>query len=100
MPYLVTEVTNVFSAGNVTTAHMMAATMQRLVDDPDELERTLSDRARIPLVLEEAMQLDAPVQWLQRIVTPGRRDRRRAGRGRDHRADQLGLGMPGPRSLS
>lgn len=69
MPYLVTEVTNVFSAGNVTTAHMMAATMQRLVDDPDELERTLSDRARIPLVLEEAMRLDAPVQWLQRIVT-------------------------------
>jgi cytochrome P450 len=69
LPYLLAEVANLFAAGNGTTAHMLVSTMLLLVQHPAELDRVREDRALIPTMLEEAMRLESPVQWLQRIVT-------------------------------
>jgi cytochrome P450 len=69
MPYLLAEVANLFAAGNATTAHMLASAMLLLLQHPAELERIREDRSLIPTMLEEAMRLESPVQWLQRIVT-------------------------------
>jgi cytochrome P450 len=69
MPYLLAEVANLFAAGNATTAHMLASTMLLLLQHPAELDRVRDDRSLIPTMLEEAMRLESPVQWLQRIVT-------------------------------
>jgi cytochrome P450 len=69
MPDLLAEVANLFAAGNATTAHMLASTMLLLLQHPDELDRIRDDRSLIPTMLEEAMRLESPVQWLQRIVT-------------------------------
>jgi cytochrome P450 len=68
-PYLLSEVANLFAAGNLTTAHMIASTMLLLVEHPAELERVRADRSLLPAMLEESMRLESPVQWLQRIVT-------------------------------
>jgi cytochrome P450 len=69
IPYLLSEVANIFAAGNHTTAHMLASTMLLLLQNPDELKRARADRALIRTALEESMRLESPVQWLQRIVT-------------------------------
>jgi cytochrome P450 len=68
LPYLLAEVANLFAAGNGTTAHMLVSTMLLLVQHPAELDRVREERALIPTMLEEAMRLESPVQWLQRIV--------------------------------
>jgi cytochrome P450 len=68
-PYLLSEVANLFAAGNLTTAHMIASTMLLLLEHPGELERVHADRSLIAPMLEESMRLESPVQWLQRIVT-------------------------------
>ncbi len=69
LPYLLAEVANLFAAGNGTTAHMLASTMLLLLQHPAELDRIREDRSLIPTMLEEALRLESPVQWLQRIVT-------------------------------
>jgi cytochrome P450 len=69
LPYLLAEVANLFAAGNATTAHMLASTMLLLLQHPAELDRIREDHSLIPTMLEEAMRLESPVQWLQRIVT-------------------------------
>ena len=38
MPYLLTEVANIFAGGNHTTAHMLSSTMLLLCENPDQLE--------------------------------------------------------------
>jgi cytochrome P450 len=69
MPYLLAEVTNLFSAGNVTTAHMMTSAMRLLLDRAADLDRVYRDRALIGPMLEESMRVESPVQWLQRLTT-------------------------------
>ncbi len=69
MPYLLTEVTNLFAAGNVTTGHMLTSTMRLLIDNPQALARVQADRVLIGALLEESMRLESPVQWLQRVAT-------------------------------
>ena len=69
MPYLLAEVTNLFAAGNVTSAHMIASAMRLLLEHPGELRRVHDDRALIAPMLEETMRLESPIQWLQRLTT-------------------------------
>lgn len=69
MPYLLAEVTNLFAAGNVTTAHMFASAMRLVLDHPETLRRLREDRSLIAPMLEEAMRLESPIQWLQRLTT-------------------------------
>jgi cytochrome P450 len=67
--YLTAEVTNLFGAGNGTTAHMLANTMM-LVCVHQEQAAGVKDRPElVRQLIEESLRLESPVQWLQRIVT-------------------------------
>jgi cytochrome P450 len=54
--------------GVITTAHSLASTMHLLLNTPEVLETVLANRAEIPAVFEEALRLEAPVQWISRRV--------------------------------
>lgn len=69
VPYLLAEVTNLFAAGNVTTAHMIASAMRLLLEHPEQLSRVGMNRTLIAPLLEETMRLESPIQWLQRLTT-------------------------------
>ncbi|GAB3047329.1 cytochrome P450 [Intrasporangium mesophilum] len=53
-------------AGNETTTSLIAGAMKLLVEHPKELAATEADHSRIPLVLDEALRVDAPIQMLPR----------------------------------
>lgn len=53
-------------AGNETTTSLIAGAMKLLVEHPDELAAATADPSRIPVVLEEALRIDAPIQMLPR----------------------------------
>jgi len=55
-------------AGNETTTNLIAATMQLLLQNPDQLELVLSDRERVPDAIEEALRLEAPVAGMWRVA--------------------------------
>lgn len=69
MPYLLTEVANIFAGGNHTTAHMLSSTMLLLCENPDQLESVRENRTLIRPMLEESIRVESPVQWLHRITT-------------------------------
>ncbi len=69
LPYVLAELVNLFAAGNGTTAHMMASAMLLLLQHPDELERVRADRELVRPMLEEAIRLEGPIQWNQRVAT-------------------------------
>ena len=66
--YLTAEATNLFGAGNLTTGHMLSATLLALLEQPEELRRAAEDPARIRYLIEESLRLESPVQWVQRLV--------------------------------
>jgi cytochrome P450 len=68
MPYALVELTNLFAAGNGTTAHMLTSALLLLLEHPDELERVRADHSLIPPMLEETIRLEGPIQWNQRIA--------------------------------
>jgi cytochrome P450 len=62
------QVGNVLAGGAATTQHMLGGAMLLLLENPQELERCRSEPARITRALEEAMRLEASVQWVPRVV--------------------------------
>jgi cytochrome P450 len=68
LPYVLAELTNLFAAGNGTTAHMLASAMLLLLQNPRELERIRADRELVRPMLEEVVRLEGPIQWNQRVV--------------------------------
>ncbi|WP_404477563.1 cytochrome P450 [Novosphingobium sp. BL-52-GroH] len=53
--------------GVTTTAHMLGNTMKIILDDPALHARVMSDAASIPLILNEGLRLESPVQWVDRL---------------------------------
>ncbi|WP_404478848.1 cytochrome P450 [Novosphingobium sp. BL-52-GroH] len=53
--------------GVTTTAHMLGNTMKIILDDPALRGRILKDKAAIPLILNEGLRLESPVQWVDRL---------------------------------
>ncbi len=68
LPYVVTELVNLFAAGNGTTAHMLASTLLLLLQHPEEHRRVSADRKLVRPLLEEVVRLEGPIQWNQRVV--------------------------------
>jgi hydroxymethylglutaryl-CoA lyase len=58
-------------AGNETTVILLSVLMMLLQQNPDQLARLRADRSKIPVAVEEALQLEAPVQGFVRRVTKG-----------------------------
>jgi cytochrome P450 len=54
------------TAGNVTTTNVLGNLLGLLAERPDIYERVRGDRSLVDEVVEEALRLEAPVQWLYR----------------------------------
>jgi cytochrome P450 len=56
-------------AGNETTTNLIAATMQLLLQNPDQLALVQADHGLLPNAIEEALRLEAPLCGMWRIPT-------------------------------
>src|SRR5579862_9713580 len=54
------------TAGNVTTTNVLGNLLGLLADNPDVYREVRRDRSLVDAVVEEALRLEAPVQWLYR----------------------------------
>ncbi len=60
--------TFLFAAGQETTTKLLSASMKVLGDHPDVLATLRKDRSRIPVFVEEALRMDAPVKSQFRLA--------------------------------
>ncbi|MDX6505795.1 MAG: hypothetical protein QOG06_439 [Gaiellaceae bacterium] len=67
--YLTAEVTNLYGAAYHNTVYMLSNTMVLLLQHPGELERVRADHSLLRTAIDEALRLESPVQWLQRLTT-------------------------------
>jgi cytochrome P450 len=67
--YLVGEVTTIYSAAYHNTVYMLCSAMRLLLQNPDQMARVREDRSLCRGLVDEALRLESPVQWLQRVVT-------------------------------
>jgi cytochrome P450 len=69
MPYLISELRLVLTAGNETTQRLLTNTMLLLLRNPRAMDRVRADRALVPAALEESLRIEAPTQWVSRLCT-------------------------------
>jgi cytochrome P450 len=62
------DATAVLIGGLHTAADNLSNAMLLLLDNPDELQKVLGDRTRIPAMLDEALRVETSGQWIKRIV--------------------------------
>jgi cytochrome P450 len=58
----------VVNGGNETTAALIGNAMYFLLREPEKLSEVRADTTLIPGMLEEALRLDSPSQWLPRMI--------------------------------
>jgi cytochrome P450 len=63
------DVANMLAGGIVTTAHLIGTAMLTLVRNPNVLAAVSADPGRITALIEEALRIDAPVQYVPRWTT-------------------------------
>jgi cytochrome P450 len=66
--YMTAEVANLYSAAYHNTVYMLSNTMLLLLQNPDQLELVHADRALVRPMIDEALRLESPVQWITRLV--------------------------------
>jgi len=62
-------ISQLLTAGNETTTKLITALGRYLAEDPDLQARLRSDRAAVPLLVEEVLRLESPVGGLFRMAT-------------------------------
>lgn len=67
--YLVGEVTTIYSAAYHNTVFMLANALTLLLQHPDQMQLLTADPSLIRGMVDEALRLESPVQWLQRVAT-------------------------------
>jgi len=65
---VVRSATFLFAAGQETTTKLLSASLRVLGDRPDIQEALRQDRSRIPVFVEEALRMDAPVKSQFRLA--------------------------------
>ena len=65
---VVRSATFLFAAGQETTTKLLSASLRVLGDRPDIQEALRQDRSRIPVFIEEALRMDAPVKSQFRLA--------------------------------
>lgn len=65
---VVRSATFLFAAGQETTTKLLSASLRVLGDHPDIQQRLRADRSRIPIFVEEALRMDAPVKSQFRLA--------------------------------
>lgn len=68
LPEVRAQLSAVLAGGVLTTSHFLSSAMLLLLQHPDQLERVRADHALIPRMIEEALRLEAPAQWIPRRV--------------------------------
>jgi len=56
-------------AGNETTTNLIGNAASTLLDHPDQLERVAAEPSCIPILVDEALRYDSPIQLLFRTAT-------------------------------
>jgi cytochrome P450 len=56
-------------AGNETTTNLIAASLQFLLQDPEQFELVRSDPSLLPNAIEEALRLETPTSGMWRVTT-------------------------------
>jgi cytochrome P450 len=54
--------------GVITTAHLLSSALLLLLENPEQMAKVRSDGGLIPNMVEEALRLEAPSQWIPRRV--------------------------------
>jgi cytochrome P450 len=67
VPYLVSELRLILTAGNETTQRLLTNTMLLLIRNPEAMARVRADHSLIPAALEESLRMEAPTQWVSRL---------------------------------
>jgi cytochrome P450 len=67
--YITSETAVLLAGGVITTGHLLASAMVLLLQHPAQLAAVRADRSLVQPMLEEALRLEAPVQWNPRRVT-------------------------------
>lgn len=57
------------AAGNETTANLISATMLMLTQKPELMAAVREDRSRLPMLIEESLRLEGPIQSFYRTAT-------------------------------
>jgi len=68
LPYLVSEIGLVLTAGNETTSRLIANVMKLLLEHPDQFRKVVEDRSLVPNAIDEALRFECPTQWTSRLV--------------------------------
>ena len=76
LEYLSNEILFLFFAGYVPVAHLLTSATVLLLQEQEAHERVREDPSLLGAVVEEALRLDPPIQWLNRVA---RRDAKLAG---------------------
>jgi cytochrome P450 len=76
LEYLSNEILFLFFAGYVPVAHVLTSAVVLLLQHPETLAQVRGDRSLLDAVVEEALRLDPPIQWLNRVA---KRDTELAG---------------------
>ena len=66
LPYLVSEIGLVLTAGNETTSRLVANTMKLLLENPDELDKLLADPSLVPSAIDHVLRFESPTQCASR----------------------------------
>ena len=67
--YVLEQAVTVLLGGITTTAHLIANAMASLLQAPDQLAKLQANHRFLPKMIEEAMRLESPAQWIPRRVT-------------------------------
>jgi cytochrome P450 len=67
-PAICTQTMNLIIAGNETTRNLIGNCLYTLATSPDMYAQVRAERRLVPLVVEESLRFDAPVQVLGRAV--------------------------------
>ena len=63
---MLTQTIFLIIAGNETTRNLIGNVIRRLAEDPVRYEQVREDRSLVPVLIEESLRFDAPVQLLAR----------------------------------
>ena len=69
MAYIAVESAVLVLGGTLTPAHMMSSAMLLLLQHPDQAALVRADHSLIPRMLEEALRVEAPDQFMPRYTT-------------------------------
>lgn len=67
--YVIAQASVILGGGTTTTSHMLAMAMLIMLEQDGQADHMRANSAALRLFIDEALRLEAPVQWVPRRVT-------------------------------